>query len=282
MRAGDRMVLMSRYLLVSGVALTAAAAAVRCGSNHPPSAKTPASCTGGASQSMTSFTATPSTITLGDAFTLVWTAPCGDVTIAVKGQAPFALDQPSNGSYDLRSGLDGYPTAPGDTIYEATSGDVAQRLFATVNAQERGGGATPTPEATATPGPTPAPATCPAGSSCNDANPCTYDDRCQADNTTCRGTTYACCPGTSCDDGNDCTTNDVCDAGGSICRGDPIRPCCGDGTCESAECGFCETDCTKTCAQYGYVRCTDVATCEAAGGVWGRGACDCAEVCCSR
>jgi len=81
---------------------------------------------------MTSFTANPSAITDGDAFTLSWTAPCGFVSLAQTGQSPFIVLQPSTGSYALRPGLNGYPTVSGDTIYEAKNGDTATPLRTTV------------------------------------------------------------------------------------------------------------------------------------------------------
>jgi hypothetical protein len=103
---------------------------------------------------MESFTAEPPTITDGDTFTLKWKAPCGYVSLAQKGKAQFALSQPSEGSYTLRPDFNGYPTATGDTVYEATNGDVARRLYATVTVNPR---PTATPSGTATPTPIPTP-----------------------------------------------------------------------------------------------------------------------------
>jgi hypothetical protein len=89
-------------------------------------------CSAGAPRPMESFTANPTTITDGETFTLSWSAPCGFVSLAQKGKPQFALYQPASGTYQLRSGLDGYPVATGDTIYEATNGDIAPRLSVTV------------------------------------------------------------------------------------------------------------------------------------------------------
>jgi len=108
----------------------------------------PASCAAGAQQAMTSFTASPSRITDGDAFTFNWAAPCGFVSLAQKGQSPFITLQPSNGSYQLKTGLVGYPTASGDTIYEAKNGDTATPFNTTVTMQPK---ATPTPAANRAP-----------------------------------------------------------------------------------------------------------------------------------
>ena len=91
----------------------------------------------GTPQPMISFAANPSTITEGDSFTLGWSAPCGYVSLAQKGQDPFLLNQPSTGSYQLRAGSAGYPASSGDTVYEAANGDVAQRLRVTVTMNPR-------------------------------------------------------------------------------------------------------------------------------------------------
>jgi hypothetical protein len=109
----------------------------------PGGTPTPATafCTAGV-QPMTSFTASPSRIAEGDAFTLYWTAPCGSVSVAQRGQTPFLVLQPSSGSYQLKSGLAGYPTASGDTVYEAKNGGTATPLNMTVTLQPK---ATPTP-----------------------------------------------------------------------------------------------------------------------------------------
>ena len=82
---------------------------------------------------MTSFTASPSTITDGDTLRFTWTAPCGFVSIAQAGQTPFTTLQPSNGSYQLKPSAPGYPTATDvATAYEAKNGDTATPLRATV------------------------------------------------------------------------------------------------------------------------------------------------------
>jgi hypothetical protein len=70
------------------------------------------------------------------------------VTLAQKGKAQFAFNQSSTGSYQLRSGANGYPTATGETVYEAANGDLATRVYATVTVTAR---ATPTPAATPVP-----------------------------------------------------------------------------------------------------------------------------------
>jgi hypothetical protein len=109
-----------------------------------------------AAQSIQRFSVDPATVTEGDAFTLRWEAPCGYVTLAQKGKAQFVFNQPSTGSYQLRSGANGYPTGTGDTVYEAANGDLATRVYATVTVNAR---ATPTPAPTPTPAapPTPTP-----------------------------------------------------------------------------------------------------------------------------
>jgi hypothetical protein len=108
----------------------------------PTPAPTVAACTANAPQPMTSFTADPATITDGDAFTLKWTAPCGFVTLAQKGQQPFMTLLPSTGTYALQPGLNGYPTATGNTVYEARNADTATPLDVTVTVQAK-----PTPTA---------------------------------------------------------------------------------------------------------------------------------------
>jgi hypothetical protein len=133
---------LNRLLVVCGTLVVA------CGTSDPthPGAATPtpttatASCTAG--QPMTSLTANPSKITDGDALTFNWSAPCGFVSLAQRGQTPFLVLQPSSGSYQLKSGLAGYPTAAGDTVYEAKNGDTATPLSTTVTLQPK---ATPTP-----------------------------------------------------------------------------------------------------------------------------------------
>ena len=168
---------------------------------------------------MTSFTADPATITNGAAFTLRWAAPCGFVSLAQKGQGPFITLQPSTGSYALQTGQNGYPTATGNTVYEARNGDTATPLEATLTVNAA---ATPTPTATATPAPT-----CPA--SCDDGNPCTTDT---CVNATCQHTPVG--SGTDCGGSHHCS---VCDASGHCynrtgawCAG-TCGVCCSDGSC---------------------------------------------------
>jgi hypothetical protein len=86
---------------------------------------------------MTSFTADPATITDGDSFTLRWAAPCGFVSLAQKGKGPFMTLLPSTGSYALRPGLDGYPAATGNTVYEARNADTATPREATVTTKAK-------------------------------------------------------------------------------------------------------------------------------------------------
>jgi hypothetical protein len=134
MGASDRRKCLFRFVIVVAVSTVA------CSGDTPttPSTPTPTpaptvqGCSASAPQPMTSFSASSATIVDGDSFALSWTAPCGSVSIGIKGQSPFILNQPTSGSYQLKPGLPGYPTAPGDTIYEATNGDVAQRFTATV------------------------------------------------------------------------------------------------------------------------------------------------------
>ena len=136
---------------VRGVLLWTAVAAGACSSGPTgPSTPTPTStptpvpvttCTAGAPQPMTSFTADPATITDGDTFTLSWAAPCGFVSLAQKGKGPFQTLLPSTGSYVLRPGLDGYPTASGNTVLEARNADTATPREATVTVTAK---ATPT------------------------------------------------------------------------------------------------------------------------------------------
>jgi hypothetical protein len=78
------------------------------------------------------FAAAPDRITKGDDFTLTWEGKNGTVSLARKGESPFVAGLPSSGSHVLRSGASGYPTATGAAAYEATIGDMAQRLETTV------------------------------------------------------------------------------------------------------------------------------------------------------
>jgi len=132
--------------------LFSVAAVAGCSSSPTgPSTPTPtptatiATCTAG--QPMTSFTATPSTITTGDTFTLNWTAPCGFVSLARAGQSPFAMLQPSSGSYQVPPSSPGYPTGTGTVSYEAKNGDTATPIHTTVTVNPK---ATPTPAAAPT------------------------------------------------------------------------------------------------------------------------------------
>ena len=265
---------MKRSVWVRGVVLVAAVAAAACSSGpcpptgvcRPPTVTptvTPTPCTASAPQPMTSFTAEPATITDGDAFTLRWAAPCGFVSLAQKGKGPFTTLQPSTGSYALQTGQAGYPTATGNTVYEARNADTATPLEATltVNPGLSTPGPTPKPTpsgtATPTPAPTPTPSGCPGG--CDDHNPCTTDTcvgtTCQhsaANNgAVCSGTCGICSGGSCVDDASRCNdsnpcTNDSCSGG--TCSNTAIRPCCGNGACESGEKCSCWQDCTgQTC-----------------------------------
>jgi len=196
-----------------------------------PTAAVAAACTAGAPQPMTSFSASPTALASGDTLTLSWTAPCGFVTIAQKGQTPFILNQPSNGSYQLRAELPGYPKVNGDTTYEATNGDTAPRFDLTVTMMPR---ATPTPAPAprSTPTPTPTP-TCPAGTSCDDGNLCTRNDKCQSDGKTCTGTAYTCGACTYCNGSGGCTTTPPVEYGFTVapCTATPTpTPPCGSST----------------------------------------------------
>jgi hypothetical protein len=279
MDAKSRSRLMGQCVFLSG-ALLAAAVVTRCGSTPtgpgtptPTPAPTATSCTG-APPPMTSFSANPSTITEGDSFTLTWTAPCGFVTLSIKGQSPFTQNQPSNGSYELRSGANGYPAATGSTTYEATNGDVAQRFTATVTVNPK---ATPTPTATATATATPTPTCVPAN--CDDNNPCTTDacvsGVCQHTNKTsgtqCGATRCNVCnasgvcgnksPGTWCAGGcGVCCSDGSCSGDGGTCNGDPWQ-CVGN---DPTDCQTCpdNRDCVPRPAGY---TCKSTGTCNGSG-----------------
>ena len=130
----------------------------------PTPAPTVTTCTASAPQPMTSFTADPATITNGDTFTLRWAAPCGFVSLAQKGRGPFMILLPSTGSYALRTGLDGYPTATGNTVYEARNADTATPREATVTVNAA---ATPTPA----PNRPPTVSVAPSASTCHPPSP---------------------------------------------------------------------------------------------------------------
>jgi hypothetical protein len=283
MDANDRRGLVGRCLVLSLVGATVATlATARCGSTGPTGpggdttttpSPTPISCVG-APPSMTSFAANPATITYGNAFTLSWTAPCGYVALRQKDGAPFALNQATNGTYELRSGSAGYPSGPGSTTYEATNGDTAQRFYATVTVNPAGGdggggggtvtptptpgGGTPTPP-TPTPGtttPTPAsPTPTPVG--CGDGV-CASGEKCSC---------VADCNGQSCNDNKACTNSDTCRSDGT-CRGNAIAPCCGNGTCESGEKCGCTADCQGQSCNDGNP-CTSGETCQSSGSCGG-------------
>jgi len=191
---------------------------------------------------MTSFTTDPLTITNGDTFTLRWAAPCGFVTLAQKGKGPFMTLLPSTGSYALRFGLDGYPTATGNTVYEGRIADTATPRGTTV---------------TVLPG-------CPGG--CDDGNPCTKDScdngTCQhtdvADGTVCKGTCDVCSKGFCVDDASKCGDASCvrgCLAGACsyqssthVCSG-TCRVCNGSGKCDTDQASLCGSDAScQTCS----------------------------------
>jgi hypothetical protein len=121
------------YLLV----LLAVALASACGTTEPPPVATPTPVLTPTPQvgttQLSRFTATPSTITEGEEFTLAWEGTSGVVSISKTGGAPFLLGRPPTGSHVLRTGVSGYPTGTGQTTYEAANSDVGQRLHATVS-----------------------------------------------------------------------------------------------------------------------------------------------------
>ena len=131
MDANGRRQWFRRFLLFATVAVAACGGPTGpTGGTTPTPAPTPTpvpvtACTASAPQPMTSFAADPATITDGDTFTLRWAAPCGFVSLAQKGKGPFQTLLPSTGSYVLRPGLDGYPTASGNTVFEARNADTA-------------------------------------------------------------------------------------------------------------------------------------------------------------
>jgi hypothetical protein len=158
---------LNRLLVVCGTLFVACGGGgnpTQPGSATPTPTTTAPPCTAG--QPMTSFTASPSRITEGDAFTLNWTALCGFVSVAQRGQTPFLVLQPSSGSYQLKSGLAGYPTAAGDTVYEAKNGDTATPVNTTVTLQPK---ATPTP----TPNRAPSVSVAASASTCHPQTPST-------------------------------------------------------------------------------------------------------------
>jgi hypothetical protein len=72
---------------------------------------------------ISSFIATPNRITLGESFTLSWSANRGRIRLALAGHTAFVLGLSSEGSYEMTSGASGYPTAAGDCVYEAISAE---------------------------------------------------------------------------------------------------------------------------------------------------------------
>ena len=155
----------NRWLVLCAVALAACSSGPTSPTPKSTSTSTPTptpvatptsvpvtTCTAGAPQPMTSFAADPATITDGDTVTLSWAAPCGFVSLAQKGKGPFQTLLPSTGTYVLRPGLDGYPTATGNTVYEARNADTATPRETTVTMNPR-----------STPTPTPTPAVCQNG-----------------------------------------------------------------------------------------------------------------------
>jgi hypothetical protein len=198
-----------------------------------------AACT--AAQPLTTFAASPSTITVGDSFTLNWTAPCGFVSLALTGQTPFITLQPSTGSYQVRSGEAGYPAAMGDISYEAKNGDTATPFRTTV---------------TMKPVPTPTPVPCPPGNVCNDGNACTSSDRCQSDGSTCRGTVVSCndndpCTDDSCNTVSGCRHSAHCSSGQDCHKGSCYSPCDSSNTpCQVLPSNYCDTHCGCTCTEY--------------------------------
>jgi hypothetical protein len=114
--------------------------AVACGTPtdpRPVATPTPTATPQVGTTQLSRFTATPSTITEGEEFTLAWEGTSGVVSISKTGGAPFLLSRPPTGSYVLRTGVDGYPTGTGQTTYEAANSDVGQRLHATVTVNPR-------------------------------------------------------------------------------------------------------------------------------------------------
>jgi hypothetical protein len=138
MDANDRGRWACRLLLVATMAIVACSGTTPTGPSNPTPTPAPTVQTCTAGQPLTSFTAGPTTFTDGETFTLSWTAPCGFVSLALTGQAPFAVLQPSIGSYQLKPGLTGYPAAVGDTVYEAKNGDTATPRSATVTMRSAG------------------------------------------------------------------------------------------------------------------------------------------------
>ena len=132
------------FAAVTAAACSSAPTTPTGGTPTPTPAPTVTVCSASAPQPMTSFTADPAAITNGNPFTLRWAAPCGFVSLAQKGQGPFITLQPSTGSYALQTGQNGYPTAAGNTVYEARNGDTATPREATVTVNPA---ATPTPAA---------------------------------------------------------------------------------------------------------------------------------------
>ena len=280
---------MPRRVWVRGVLLVAAMAAAACSSSivdptlpptpTPSPGSTPAPCTASAPQPMTSFAADPATIADGDAFTLRWAAPCGFVTLAQKGQGPFITLEPSTGSYALRPGLNGYPTATGNTVYEARNADTA------------------TPRETKV---TVAPS-CPGG--CDDGNACTTDS---CDNGACRHTPVNCDDGNACttdscdshagckhapvdcDDHNVCTT-DSCDSH-TGCKHTPVTALtvcqgtcnvCSNGQCVDHDQALCPGSVTacKICNNDGSCSCSSTGTVSCPTGGGGAGVCHSCDIC---
>jgi len=153
---------------------------------------------------MTSFTASPNRITEGDTFTLTWTAPCGYVSVAQRGQPPFLVLRQSNDSYQLKPGT-GYPTAAGDTVYEAKNGDTATPLSTTVTMNPK---ATPTPAGPPTVSLSPAGATsCHPKKASNVVTACSVGFNASATNYTSLDWS-GCCAGSSGTTGN-CQVNAI-------------------------------------------------------------------------
>ena len=243
-------------------ALVGAILTAGCGAaTDPPtsSASAASSSVAGAGAVLRTFSVIPTAITDGDSFELRWEGENGVVSLARKGEPPFAVGLAATGSRELQPATDGYPAGPGETVYVAVIGDLAQQLEATITVQAS---ATPTPTPTATPSPC-GDGKCSGGEDCSS---CPQDCGCNSAGAPhcCNGVCSACCDSSHCGGCQVCASNHTCVAvscdpcyvcdnnhgcryscgagsccNGSCCSGD----CCG-GTCCSGKCcgGTCYPD----------------------------------------
>jgi hypothetical protein len=174
----ERMIMRHGAIREWAIVLSLAWLGASCGGTDPTGSTltpTPTPRPPGTAAVVSDFHAEPSSITEGDAFTLLWVADGGTVSLALKGSNPFKVGLPSISSQVLSSTSAGYPAGPGAATYVIMVGDAAVRAETTVTVKPKPT-PTPTPEPTNRP-PTvsvaASPTTCHPTRSGTTVTPCT-------------------------------------------------------------------------------------------------------------